>query len=185
MHSPYYIAQQRRDHYDDPFIDFVPQQLDKKRHMLSFWWNKRRKRHHFKALKVKGPGLNQEYEYAVSMLVLYKGTVQNLVECFCKAMFCNYKFQFCPHIFVFIFLKTCKRIHKNVLYFYQQLYQWLFCKNRYSFFFKWLSTHEWNFSPFMVHLLWQYSRNMSNKPLHHVSFTSAPCESIEKTSNKP
>lgn len=123
MHSPYYIAQQRRDHYDDPFIDFVPQQLDKKRHMLSFWWNKRRKRHHFKALKVKGPGLNQEYEYAVSMLVLYKGTVQNLVECFCKAMFCNYKFQFCPHIFVFIFLKTCKRIHKNVLYFYQQLYQ--------------------------------------------------------------
>ena len=49
---------------------------------------------------------------------------------------------------------------------------------------KWLSTHEWNFSPYVVPLLRQNSRNMSNKPVHCVCFTSAPCESIEKTSNK-
>lgn len=41
-----------------------------------------------------------------------------------------------------------------------------------------------DFSTFIVHLLWQYSRNMPNKPLRCVSYTSPPWESIEKTSNK-
>lgn len=60
----------------------------------------------------------------------------------------------------------------------------LFCINGFLSF-KCLLTHGGNFSPFIFPWLWQYSRKISNKPLHCVSFTSAPCESIEKTSNKP